>query len=461
MADKSTKMQPHSVEAEQSVLGALMIDAKASARITQILRPADFYRADHRLIAGAIAALQQNGSDVDPVTVSDLLDRKGTLDDAGGLGYIGRLAKETPTAANIETYAAIVRDRSMLRQLKAVVDNVSSETNSGSASAAEIIANVQEQLQRLQGTARTGNGLIDSRQLVAEFANDLDARSAGSSKGLQIGLPDFDELTCGLEAGDLVVIAARPGVGKTALLVSIASTTSSTTPAAIFSAEMPSHQLMRRCVALHSHIAQGALRRPERLTDENWAAIAAAQTSIGDRKLWIDDTGSPTLAHIRAETLALKSRVPLGLVLIDYVQLVRALGRNRYEELRDVSYGLKALAKELALPIIVLAQLNRGVESREAKRPNASDLRDSGAIEEAADIVGLLYSEAHYDPSFQMPYVLECQIAKNRNGERGNCLWRFEGAYSSVEPLDSGSTLNYRRLLADRTKSSSGRDNDL
>ncbi len=151
---------------------------------------------------------------------------------------------------------------------------------------------------------------------------------------------------------------------------------------------------------------------------------------IGRKQLWIDDTASPTLAHIRAETLALKARNSLGLVLVDYVQLVRGSGANRYEQLREVAYGLKALAKELAVPVVILAQLNRGVETREQRRPAISDLRDSGAIEEAADIVGLLYSESYYDPAFPMPYVLECNIAKNRNGERGECLWRFDGAFS-------------------------------
>jgi replicative DNA helicase len=210
---------------------------------------------------------------------------------------------------------------------------------------------------------------------------------------------------------------------------------------------MPSSQLMRRCVALQAGIPQGLLRRPEKLTGDDWSKIDKAASTIAQRKLWIDDTGSPSLSHIRAEAISLKSRASIGLVLVDYVQLVRAPGANRYEQLRDVAYGLKALAKELAVPVIVLAQLNRGVEAREHKRPQMSDLRDSGAIEEAADIVGLLYSEGYYDHDFSMPYVLECQIAKNRNGERGQCLWHFDGAYSRVAPLDPGAAANYRRLL--------------
>jgi replicative DNA helicase len=415
---------------------------------------ADFSRADHRTIFDAIAELHDKRLAIDAVSVSDYLERRGKLSTAGGLAYIARLANDTPSAANIETYAAAVRERSLLRRLKRVADSIAaSVTDTDDRSAADLIAGAQKSLLELHACARPGSGLVDARQLVRDLLDDLDARSGGS-RGLNIGLLDFDELTYGLEPGDLVVIAARPGMGKTALVVSIASTVSATTGTIVFSAEMPSSQLMRRCIALQAQISQGLLRRADLLNDDHWAAIAAAADVIGPRQLWIDDTATPTLTHIRGEALALKVRAPLGLVLIDYVQLVKGPGKNRYEELRDVAYGLKALAKELGVPIIVLAQLNRGVEARDQKRPQVSDLRDSGAIEEAADIVGLLYSEGYYDPNFSMPYVLECQIAKNRNGERGACLWRFDGAFSRVKLLDSGAAAQYRRLCAKQNQRS-------
>jgi replicative DNA helicase len=443
---------PHSIEAEQALLGSLLISETAYARICNTLGTADFYRADHRTIYAAIATLHGERKAVDAVTVSEHLERTGTINDTGGLSYIARLASETPSAANVETYAHTVRERSSLRRLKAIGDDiVKASTEPSEQTAAELIAGAQEQLQRLQSRARAGTGLIDVSQLIGELINDLDRRSEGPT-GLRVGLPDFDNLTCGLESGDLVVIAARPGMGKTALLVSIAGTVSESAGVAVFSAEMPAQQLMRRCVALHAEIPQGLLRRAELLTNEHWPKINQACGAIGRKRLWIDETPAPTLAHIRAETLALKAREPLGLVLVDYVQLVRGLGANRYEQLRDVAYGLKALAKELGVPIIVLAQLNRGVEAREHKRPSVSDLRDSGAIEEAADIVGLLYSESYYDSAFSMPYVLECHIAKNRNGERGACLWRFDGAFSRVSALESGPTAEYRRLLSKSKK---------
>jgi replicative DNA helicase len=439
----------HDIGAEQSVLGSLLISESAwSVGVLGKLTTDDFYRADHRIIFPAISTLHGKRLAVDYVTVCDYLERQGTIDDAGGPAYIARLAKDTPTADNIETYVAVVRERSLLRRFTNTAGKIlRSAADVGERTAGELIAGAQQDLQDLQTSARTGKGLIDARQLIGELTDDLDSRATTAPAGLRLGLPDFDELTCGLESGDLVVIAARPGMGKTALLVSIASTISQSEGVAVFSAEMPAQQLMRRCLALQTEIPQGLLRRPEKLTNEDWSRIATAASTIAQRKLWIDDTGLPRLAHIRAETITLKARAPLGLVLVDYVQLVTAPGSNRYEQLRDVSYGLKALAKELAAPIIVLAQLNRSVESRDQKRPHLSDLRDSGAIEEAADVVGLLYSESYYDREFSMPYVLECSIEKNRNGERGQCLWHFDGAYSRVRPLDSGAASNYRRLL--------------
>jgi replicative DNA helicase len=446
----------HSIEQEQALLGSLLIEPAAWSRIS--IEASDFYRHDHRLIFTAAAALHADRKPVDTTMVCDYLERQGLLADVGGLSYIGRLVKETATTANVESYAREVREHASLRRLSKVGERIQDlVADAGGRSAAELVANAQEDLHRLQTSARTGKGLVDARQLVNDFTDDLDARAAGSM-GLQIGLPDFDEKTNGLEPGDLVVLPARPAMGKTALLISIASTVSETIGTAVFSAEMPSAQMMRRCVSQQTEIPQGSLRRPAKLTDEDWAKISTAAGVIAQRKLWIDDTGAPSLSHIRSETIALKARASLGLVMVDYVQLVRAPGANRYEQLRDVAYGLKALAKELAVPIIVLAQLNRDLEKRDDKRPFISDVRDSGAIEEAADIVGLLYSEGYYDPQFSMPYVLECSIAKNRNGERGQCLWHFDGAFSRVRPLDPGAAANYRRLLSKPQKRASSAD---
>jgi replicative DNA helicase len=440
----ASRLHPHSVEAEQAVLGALLLDGRAWHTIADTVRANDFYRAEHRLIFEAIAEVAGRNQPCDAVTLSDHLERKGKLEQAGGLAYLGALARDTASAANVEAYAKLVRDRATMRRLQDVAARISrSITEAGDRDAAELIADAQEALFALRSDSRRGSGLVGAGELVRALIDDLDTRKT-EARGLAVGLSDFDELTGGVEPGDLAVIAGRPGMGKTALLVSIGAHVSKSGPVATFSAEMPSAQLTRRCVALLSQIPQGKFRRVERLSDSDWAAIWAAASDLAGRRLHVDDTAAPTLAHVRAECTALRVRHGLALVLVDYVQLMRGAGANRYEQLRDVAYGLKAMAKDLAVPVIALAQLNRGVESRERKRPGLSDLRDSGAIEEAADIVGLLYSEGYYNRAFTMGDVLECAIDKNRNGERGECLWRFSGAHSHVEVLDDGARAQYR-----------------
>jgi replicative DNA helicase len=440
------------VEAEQALVGSLMIDATAWARVVGQVRTSDLFRADHRLIFDAIATLASRGQQIDVVTVKDYLEQTGGLHQAGGLAYLSSIARNTPTAANAATYARIVRDCRARRELASFGVYVERSVADGRGrTAEELVADMVRRLLALQTGARTGKGLVSSDELARELIDDLDRRREKAA-GLATGLADFDAITGGLEPGDLVVIAARPGMGKTSLLVTIAAQVARTVSTAVFSAEMPALQLMRRCVALIGGIPQTRLRRADQLTEADWSAIYAAAGKICERSLGIDDTPAPTLSHIRAEAYARKARHGLGLLLVDYVQLVQGTGATRYEQLRDVAYGLKALAKDLSVPIIVLAQLNRGVESRDQKRPHMSDLRDSGAIEEAADIVGLLFSEGYYDRDFGMPQVLECTVAKNRNGERGECLWHFAGEFSRVTALEDGSRAQYRHLRAKRKR---------
>jgi replicative DNA helicase len=448
----------YSAESEEAVIGSSLIDRAAWERAAGRVDAEDFYRPDNREIALAFGTLTRKRQPIDVVTVAECLQSSGRLESAGGFAYLARLARETATAANVEIYAEAVRERSTIRKLRAFGEEfLRALDDARGRSAEELVAAAEQQLFDLRARARVGKGLISSRQLAGELIDELDQRRE-KLRGLGLGLVDFDELTSGLEPGDLVVIAARPGMGKTALMISVASTVSKLLPVAIFSAEMPSTQLMRRCIALLTDISQGKLRRAEQLTDADWAAITTAAAVVAERRLWIDDTSLPTLTHVRSESVAQKVTSGLGLVLVDYCQLVQGDGANRYEQLRDVAYGFKALAKDLQVPVILLAQLNRGVESREDKRPHLSDLRDSGAIEEAADIVGLLYSRAYYDKDFGMPYVLECAIEKNRNGERGQCLWQFEGAFSRITALNSGAAAQYRHLC---TKQHQRAGNDL
>lgn len=450
---------PHSVEAEQAVIGSLLIEPGAWARVMGKLNAHDFFRPDHRLIFGALARLAEAGKGYDVITVSARLQSAGELDDAGGMGYVGQLVRDTATAANLETYVEVVRERAMRRRLASFAESIGHAANAkGERTAEELLADAQRALFDLQTRARIGAGLVGVQDLTTALLTDLDQRREKRA-GLSVGLADLDDLTCGLEPGDLAVFAGRPGMGKTALIGTMAMHVSRHAPVAVFSAEMPAQQLMRRNVAAIGDLSQGRLRRAEQLTDSEWERITLAAAELSARRLWVDETPLPTLAHVRAECVGLKLRAgSLGLVLVDYVQLVQGAGANRYEQLRDVAYGFKALAKSLAVPVVLLAQINRGVESRDAKRPFMSDLRDSGAIEEAADIIGLLYSEGYYNRQFSMPHVLECNIEKNRNGERGECLWYFEGDRSRITVLDANLRARYAAL---RAQSKRGGGDDL
>jgi len=441
-------LPPQSIEAEQALIGAAMLDPKAWSRVANHVSAEDFHRSDHRLTWAVVCATQRDGLASDAVTVSERLSRLGQLEVVGGLPYLARLVEETPSAANIESYARIVREHSTLRRLLELSQQMSrSIYDRGERRADELVAEAGELILRLRQRSRIGRGLVESRTLISELIDDLDRRHAGEH-GLSVGLADFDKLTHGLEPGDLAVFAGRPGLGKTALLVCVAAHVSRDLGVTVFSAEMPAKQLMRRCVALLGSVPQGRLRHADTLTDDDWSAVSDATGQLAGRRLWIDDTAAPQFSHVRAEVLALKARTELGLVLIDYAQLLQGRGDNRYEQLRDVAYGAKNLAKDACVPVILLAQLNRGVENRDNKRARLADLRDSGAIEEAADVVGLLYSESYYNPDFPMPNVLECAIEKNRNGERGLCLWHFAGEYSRICVLEEGARKHYQHLLA-------------
>lgn len=447
-------MTPHADAAECALLGALMLDPDIFPRVR--VATSDFRQPGHRLIFAAIATLHGRGVAPDPVTVGEHLERAGELAATGGNDHLAALVESVASASNAAAYAQAVREAAILRQVREFAAQLAESAQTGETPAAELVADASQKLLSFQQRARGGRGLTEGRQLAQDLVDDLDRRGEGE-RGLSIGLDDFDRLSYGLDPGDLVVFAGRPGMGKTALLVSIAAHVSRSAGVAVFSAEMSSRQLMRRCAALLGQVPQGRFRRADQLTDDDWKAVERATTEISKRRLWIDDTPLPAFAHIRSETLALKARAPLGLVLVDYVQLVRGSGANRYEQLREVAYGLLGLAKEASVPVILLAQLNRSVESRDNRRPRLADLRDSGAIEEAADMVGMLYSEGYYNPDCGMPYVLECAIEKNRGGELGECLWHFAGEFSRVGMLEEGARAQYRR---ERAKARRGADDD-
>src|SRR6185437_8261625 len=354
----SIRLPPHSDAAEQAVLGALMLDgAKLWPLVAPILTASDFYRPDHRAIYTAMAELLAGGSALDVVTMIAHLEARHELDAVGGEAYLIRLVRETATGENIEHYARTIRERAQLRQLAEFGRAAEKMALGEDGETAETIAALlSTELSAIQQQSIAGGGLIGISDIARELLDDLDARHAGK-RGLQTGLADFDQLTGGLEPGELTIIAARPGMGKTATLCTIGAHVSRETWVAIFSAEMPKLQLGRRLLALLGGPAQDKLRRAERMTSDDWALATDAMSKLSERRIAIDDRQSPTMEHVRAQCLGFKARYGMGLVMVDYLQLAQAEGDKRHEVLTNVAYAGKALAKELNCPVIMLSQL--------------------------------------------------------------------------------------------------------
>ncbi len=437
------RVPPHSVEAESSVLGGLLLDNGAWDRVADLLHDADFYRYEHRLAYAAIATLVNANKPADVVTVYEHLQNLGKADDAGGLAYLNALAQYVPSAANIRRYAEIVRERAILRKLITASDEIATTAfnTQGRAvdkildEAEQKIFNIGEEGSRMkegfQGMDTLVVDLLDRVQEMADNPNDI--------TGVPTGFIDLDRMTSGLQAGDLVVLAARPSMGKTAFAINIAEhvALNEGLPVAVFSMEMGASQLAVRIVGSIGRINQTHLRNGK-LTDDEWPRLTEAIEKLRNVSLHIDETPGLTASVLRANARRLSRQCgKLGLIVVDYLQLMSGSGSdgdNRAAELGEISRGLKMLAKELQCPVIALSQLNRSVESRTDKRPMMSDLRESGAIEQDADIIMFIYRDEYYTKdACKEPGVAEIIIGKQRNGPTGvvklaflNMLTRFE-----------------------------------
>ncbi|HVY82968.1 MAG TPA: replicative DNA helicase [Steroidobacteraceae bacterium] len=430
---------PHSIEAEQAVLGGLMLDASAWDQVADMCRTNDFYRPDHRLIFDAIAALAGNGKPVDVVTVSEQLQKLGQLENAGGLAYLATLARDTPTAANVRAYAELVRERSLLRQLIEAGNEIASSVfNTEGHSARELVDKAEQKVFEIAEAGFGGrDGAVAVRTMLPALIDKIDEwhSNPDALRGLPTGFTDFDKITGGLRPGDLIIVAGRPSMGKTTLAVNMAEyaavNPSRKASVAIFSMEMPSEQLMTRMLSSLGGVHLGALRSG-RISDDDWVRVTSATSQLSDARIFIDETPGLTPTDLRARARRVKREHGLDLVVVDYLQLMQVPGtkENRATEISEISRGLKALAKELAIPVIALSQLNRSVEQREHKKPVMSDLRESGAIEQDADIILLIYREEVYDKNTTKKGIAEIDIAKHRNGEIGTFLLTFQGMYS-------------------------------
>ena len=440
-AVESLKVPPHSIQAEQSVLGGLMLDNQTWDTVADRITEEDFYRRDHKLIFRAIAELAEHQDPFDVITLSEWLDSQNELENAGGLAYLGTLVKDTPSAANILAYANIVRDRSVLRQLIHVGTEISdSAFVTDGRETAELLENAErnvfkiaEQRQRGQGGFSTIKNLLAKAVDKIELLYEQDGEITGASTGFN----DLDEKTSGLQPADLIIVAGRPSMGKTTIAMNMAENVAlkSGLPVAVFSMEMPGEALAMRMMSSLGRIDQHKVRTGK-LDDDDWPRLTSAINLLAETKLFIDDTPalSPTEVRSRARRLT-REHGQLGLIVLDYLQLMQSpsSGDNRVQQISDISRGLKALAKELNVPVIALSQLNRNLEQRPNKRPVMSDLRESGAIEQDADLILFVYRDEVYNEDSPDKGIAEVIIGKQRNGPLGTVRLTFLGQYTRFE----------------------------
>ena len=439
-AEHQLKMPPNSIEAEQSLLGGLMLDNAAWDKVADLIVASDFYRKDHRLIFAGIAELAETSNPCDVVTLSEFLDNRDELEASGGLEYLAMLSNETPGAANVRAYARILRERSTLRSLISAGNQISGSAFATDGRSASDLVDEAERLV-FEIAEKGSRGQVGFRHLKSILPDAVDRidllhQSGGDITGIPTGFTEFDKLTAGLQAGELVVIAGRPSMGKSTLAVNIAENAAigAKVPTAIFSMEMPSQQLAFRMISSLGRVDQTHLRTGN-FPDEDWSRINTAVQLMSDAPIFIDDSASLSPTEIRARARRLKREHGLGLIVVDYLQLMQVHGstENRATEISEISRSLKALAKELELPIIALSQLNRSVEQRTDKRPIMSDLRESGAIEQDADLIVFIYREEVYNQDTPRKGIADISIAKQRNGPIGDFPLTFVGRFTKFE----------------------------
>lgn len=439
------KVPPQSIEAEQSVLGGLMLDNRAIDQTADKLVADDFYRKEHRLIYKAISRLCEENSPADVVTVSEQLEKNGELEDVGGLAYLGTLAKNTPSAANIGAYANIVRERSILRNLLSVTGDISQCVyDPEGRNAVEILDYAEGRILSIseQGAHQRG-GFQPIKHLLTSAVDRIDTlyRSDKPITGVPTGYADLDEITSGLQSSDLIIVAGRPSMGKTSLAMNIAENAAvgHGLPVAIFSMEMPGEQLAMRMMASLGRINTHKVRTGK-LNDEDWPRLTSAISLLSEAPIFTDDSPGLTPMEVRARARRLKREHGLGLIIVDYLQLMQSTegNENRATEISYITRALKNLAKELDVPLMAMSQLNRSLEQRPNKRPVMSDLRESGSIEQDADVILFIYRDEVYHEDSVEKGTAEIIIGKQRNGPTGTIRLTFLGQYTKFENYIGG-----------------------
>ena len=440
------KMQPHSIEAEQSVLGGLLLSADGWDAVSEAVVDSDFYRPDHRLIFRQIARLAEASEPVDVITVADKLEAQGELEAAGGLPYLAELAQNTPSASNIRAYAQVVNERASLRKLiEAAQDIAESGFSPEGRTSDELIDEAERRIMQISEQGPKAGGPQGVNPLLQNALGRIEElfNSGGDITGLSTGFKDLDGMTSGLQPSDLVIVAGRPSMGKTSFAMNLVehAILAQERPILVFSMEMPADSLIIRMLSSVGRIDQTRIRNGK-LEQEDWPKLSTAVSKLKDVPLFIDDTAAltPTEVRSRARRVA-REHGQLGMVMVDYLQLMQIAGSSegRTAEISEISRSLKAIAKEFECPVVALSQLNRSLEQRPNKRPVNSDLRESGAIEQDADVIMFIYRDEVYNEESPDKGVAEIIIGKQRNGPIGICRLAFIGQYTRFENLAMGS----------------------
>lgn len=435
------RTQPQNIEAEQAVLGAIFLRPDTITLASERLMPEDFYRAAHQRIFDAMLALSEKNEPIDLVTVTAELKDRRLLEDVGGVSYLSELADSSPTAANIEYYSRIVDEKSLLRRLIRTATDIVTDGYSREDDVDAIMDEAEKSILEVSQRRNTGAFIAIKDVLVQTYDNiEMLQNRKGEVTGIPSGFLELDRMTAGFQRNDFIIVAARPSVGKTAFALNIAQSIATKTEenVAIFSLEMGAQQLVMRMLCAEGNIDAQRLRTG-RLTEEDWQKLTMAMGSLSSAGIYIDDTPGIRVSEIRSKCRRLKQDKGLGVILIDYLQLIQGSGRsgeNRQQEVSEISRTLKALARELEVPVIALSQLSRGVESRQDKRPIMSDIRESGSIEQDADIVAFLYRDDYYNRESEDQNMIEIIIAKQRNGPVGTVELAFIKEYNKFVNLD-------------------------
>jgi replicative DNA helicase len=435
------RVMPHNQEAEQSVIGAIFLEPQALVTASEVLVPEDFYHSAHKIIFETMQTLNDQRKAIDTITVAEELSNKNLLDDVGGITYITEIASAVPTAANVTFYANIVAEKSVLRRLIRTATKIVEDGYTREDEVAELLGEAEKQIMEVAARKNSGDFkhikgvLVETYDHVEQLQN-----RKGDVTGIPTGFRDLDRLTAGFQRGDLIIVAARPSVGKTAFALNVAQAVGTKTDenVAIFSLEMGAEQLVMRMLCAEGNIDAQVLRTGA-LTLEDWNKLTIAMGTLSRAGIYIDDAAGIRVNDIRAKCRRLKQEHGLGMILIDYLQLIQGSGKtgqNRQQEVSDISRALKGLARELEVPVIALSQLSRGVEQRQDKRPMMSDLRESGSIEQDADIVAFLYREDYYDKETEDANTIEIIVAKQRNGPTDTVKLAFKKEFNKFVSVD-------------------------